>query len=51
MNENWKFSDIPYHRPAVEALQDRYAALPRRASLARRVRASYRAWRASTSGR
>ena len=24
MNENWKFSDIPYHRPDVEALQARY---------------------------
>ena len=27
MNENWKFSDIPYHRPDVEALQARYDAL------------------------
>ena len=27
MNENWKFSDIPYHRPDVEALQTRYDAL------------------------
>ena len=31
MNENWKFSDIPYHRPDVEALQARYDALTRRA--------------------
>ena len=31
MNENWKFSDIPYHRPNVEALQARYDALTRRA--------------------
>lgn len=31
MNENWKFSDIPYHRPDVEALQTRYDALTRRA--------------------
>ena len=31
MNENWKFSDIPYTRPDVEALQARYDALTRRA--------------------
>ena len=24
MNENWKFSDIPYTSPDVEALQTRY---------------------------
>ena len=35
MNENWKFSDIPYHRPDVEALQARYDALTRRAREAR----------------
>ena len=34
MNENWKFSDIPYHRPDVEALQARYDALTRRARAA-----------------
>lgn len=34
MNENWKFSDIPYHRPDVEALQTRYDALTRRARAA-----------------
>lgn len=27
MNENWKFSDIPYTRPDVEDLQTRYDAL------------------------
>lgn len=31
MNENWKFSDIPYTSPDVEALQARYDALTRRA--------------------
>lgn len=31
MNENWKFSDIPYTSPDVEALQTRYDALTRRA--------------------
>ena len=31
MNENWKFSDIPYTSPNVEALQTRYDALTRRA--------------------
>ena len=31
MNENWKFSDIPYARPDVKALQARYDALTRRA--------------------
>ena len=31
MNENWKFSEIPYTRPDVEALQARYDALTRRA--------------------
>lgn len=31
MNENWKFSDIPYASPDVEALQTRYDALTRRA--------------------
>lgn len=35
MNESWKFSDIPYHRPNVEALQARYDALTRRAREAR----------------
>ena len=35
MNENWKFSDIPYTRPDVEALQARYDALTRRAREAR----------------
>ena len=35
MNENWKFSDIPYHRPDVEALQARYDDLTRRAREAR----------------
>ena len=35
MNENWKFSDIPYHRPDVDALQTRYDALTRRARAAR----------------
>lgn len=31
MNENWKFSDIPYTSPDVEALQTQYDALTRRA--------------------
>lgn len=31
MNENWKFSDIPYTSPDVEALQARYDALTCRA--------------------
>ena len=31
MNENWKFFDIPYTSPDVEALQTRYDALTRRA--------------------
>lgn len=35
MNENWKFSDIPYTSPDVEALQTRYDALTRRAREAR----------------
>lgn len=34
MNENWKFSDIPYTSPDVEALQTRYDALTRRARAA-----------------
>ena len=34
MNENWKFSEIPYTRPDVEALQTRYDALTRRAKAA-----------------
>ena len=37
MNESWKFSDIPYTSPDVEALQTRYDALTRRARAARRV--------------
>ena len=32
MNDNWIFSDIPYTRPDVEALQARYDDLTRRAS-------------------
>ena len=31
MNDNWKFSDLPYTSPDVEALQARYDALTRRA--------------------
>lgn len=31
MNENWKFSDIPYTRPDVDALQSRYNELTSRA--------------------
>ena len=31
MNDNWKFSDIPYTSPDVEALQARYDALTQRA--------------------
>ena len=31
MNENWKFSEVPYARPDVKALQARYDALTRRA--------------------
>ena len=31
MNENWKFSDIPYTRPDTDALQARYDGLTRRA--------------------
>ena len=34
MNESWKFSDIPYTSPDVEALQTRYDALTRRARAA-----------------
>ncbi len=34
MNENWKFSEIPYTRPDVEALQARYDELTRRAKAA-----------------
>ena len=34
MNENWKFSDIPYTSLDVEALQTRYDALTRRARAA-----------------
>lgn len=34
MNENWKFSDIPYTSPDVEALQTRYDDLTRRARAA-----------------
>ncbi len=34
MNENWKFSDIPYTRPDVDALQTRYDDLTRRAETA-----------------
>lgn len=34
MNENWKFSDIPYTSPDVEALQTRYDALTRLARAA-----------------
>ena len=34
MNESWKFSDIPYTSPDVEALQTRYDALTRRAKAA-----------------
>ena len=34
MNENWKFSDIPYIRPDVDALQARYDDLTRRAETA-----------------
>ena len=34
MNENWKFFDIPYTSPDVEALQTRYDALTRRARAA-----------------
>ena len=34
MNENWKFSDIPYTSPDVEALQARYDDLTRRARAA-----------------
>lgn len=34
MNENWKFSDIPYTSPDVEALQTRYDALTHRARAA-----------------
>ena len=31
MNDNWKFSDLPYTSPDVEALQARYDALTQRA--------------------
>lgn len=31
MNENWKFSDIPYTRPDTSALQSRFDELTRRA--------------------
>ena len=31
MNENWKFSDIPYTRPDTAALQSRFDELTRRA--------------------
>lgn len=31
MNEDWKFSDIPYVRPDAAALQARYDELTRRA--------------------
>ena len=31
MNDNWKFSDLPYPSPDVEALQARYDALTQRA--------------------
>lgn len=34
MNESWKFADIPYTSPDVEALQTRYDALTRRARAA-----------------
>ena len=34
MNENWKFSDIPYTRPDVDALQARYDSLTSRAKAA-----------------
>lgn len=34
MNENWKFSDIPYTSPDVDALQARYDQLTRRARAA-----------------
>ena len=34
MNENWKFSDIPYTRPDVDALQSRYNELTNRAKSA-----------------
>ncbi len=34
MNENWKFSEIPYTRPDADALQARYDALTRRARAA-----------------
>lgn len=34
MNENWKFSDIPYERPDIGAIQARYDALTRRAKAA-----------------
>lgn len=30
MNDNWKFSDLPYTSPDVEALQARYDALTQR---------------------
>lgn len=31
MNDNWKFSGLPYTSPDVEALQARYDALTQRA--------------------
>ena len=47
MNDNWKFSDLPYTSPDVEALQARYDALTQRAKDAQ----AYQRHRAGAGGR